>query len=120
MNPKTGMSVDLNQLDVLASRMFKNEKLTDPNLISFLKKKVNLFNKELRKNKTKLTSMQFNECRNIGIHFNKNKVFFVRTDYAEDSKGNLFKVVSYMDEMQNLAQIDLKNFRSQTSEQIIF
>ena len=120
LNKKTGMSVNLTDLDNTAESLFKNEICDLPNLISFLKRKVNQIQIQLQKKNIKLIAVQFNECRKLGIHFIQNDILYLRTDFAKSEAGDLYEVVTYFNSNQKVIQLQLKNFKTKVTEQIIF
>ncbi len=120
LNKLTGMSVDLTNLDKVANLIFTNDIGSSKTLISILQKRVNLLRSRLRKIKVHLMNVHFDEYRNFGIHFIENNILFVRSDLARSESGDLHEVVSYLDSKQTVVKLQLKNFRTKITEQIIF
>ena len=120
LNKLTGMSVDLTNLDRVADLIFTNDIGSSKTLSSILQKRVNLLRSRLRKIKVHLMTVHFDECRNFGIHFIENNILFVRLDLAKSESGDLHEVVSYLDSKQTVVKLQLKNFRTKITEQIIF
>ncbi len=120
LNKKTGMSVNLIDLDRIAESLFKNENCNLPNLNSFLKTKLDQLQKKLHKNKIQLIAVHFDECRKFGIHFIQDDIFYVHTDFAKSESGELYEVITYLNSNKNVAQLQLKNLKTKITEQIIF
>ena len=114
------MTVDLVTLDKIAHQVFKNAKRTEKSLTEELQKIVFKLEKLLKQNKIKLISVEFKESRDMALIFKNKKVFSRRTDYAEDSSGDLFKIESTFDHKNQLTALKVFDCKNRIQEEFLF
>lgn len=120
LNPATGMSVDLVKLDRAAKLILKTKNSKSAEVLQALREIYGQFEAQLKKDKTKLISIQFNECRGSGYLLKGKKTLFIRSDFAADDQQDLHQVTSYFDAKNKLVRMDLKHLRLQIVEQLLF
>lgn len=121
LNPQTGMTVDLVQLDRVAHQLFKNQKAHQTSKLSiFFQLKFKTLEKLLKKHKIHLVSVQFNECRGSSVLVTARGQEIIRQDLASDHKGCLYSVTSWFDQGEKLVQLRIKNLKTNLVELIIF
>ena len=120
LNPQTGMSVNLVLLDEIMTRIFHHTICKTKAPIHFLQQTVQLLNRELLHAKIELVSVQFDEKRDFGFHFKDGDIRSIRHNLAEDEKKDLYQIVSYFNQLQQLTEIHLQNLKTKVTEHIIF
>lgn len=120
LNKKTGMTVNLVKLDACIQTVLKPEILALSSINELFKIKIKILQKKLLKNKIKLESVQFDECRGFSALFENKKVTLIRRDFALDQYQDLFEVHSYFDEVNKLQKIKMKNIKLEITEEITF
>ena len=120
INPMTGMSVDLVQLDQIAKKVLKTKTFKTGEVTAILKKLVSEIQKSLEVKNTKLIRAEFEESRGSAYVFVGRDTFFMRQDFAQDDDGDLFKIKSFFNMKNNLVRLNLINLKTTVEEIIIF
>ena len=121
LNPMTGMSVDLVQLDKVAKKILDGFKVSaKTGVVEDLQRIELLFKKLLAKIDTKLVRVQFDETRGSSYLFQDGKTYFIRRDLATDDNGDLSEVASYFDSRNKLVRMDLRGFKDGIKETLVF
>ena len=95
LNRKTGMTVDLIQLNLVAGKVFKNQRAKCASAEDFFKLKFVTFRISLAKKKISLRSLQFDECRGLSVLIDDHGLQTTRHDFATDDAGKIYADKSF-------------------------